>query len=369
MRRIAIILAACVLMAGDVRAEPGIDRHRSAWPEEQTERSQTPLSKWLPSILPFGSRNDAEAESPSEGEPAASEPAPEPRRQQPARRAPAPEPEPEPEPQLTRKEMEAEARWWKETGDAAVAAFSRCLQEHVIDEITRGRESSYPDFVTTAMNGRCAREFAAMAQLILQRHGEDHFARIARKLIATKFVPAVKRVAQGGPADTLPPEEDRPRIEAEMRQSKEAMLGCLAGEADRLAASTAAAPEELADRVIAACQAMAEAYIGKLEQLWPGSTGVGAGEKPAAIVDASYRPAIIERIATMRGDAPVVVRGAGGGSSGGKADAETPTGRQETTSHKRPDPTNQPTSQSRREAFSPPGPPVPGSPAPANSRP
>jgi hypothetical protein len=268
-----------------------------------------------------------------------------------------------------RKEMEAEARWWKETCDAAVAAFSRCLQEHVIDEITRGRESSYPDFVTTAMNSRCSREFASMAQLILKRHGEDNFARIARKLIATEFVPAVKRVAQGGPADTLPPEDDRPRIEAEMRQSKEAMLGCLAGEADRLAASTAAAPEELADRVIAACQAMAEAYIGKLEQLWPGSTGVGAGEKPAAIVDASYRPAIIERIASMRGDAPVVVRRAGGGSSGGKADAETPTGRQETTSHKRPDPTNQPTSQSRREAFSPPGAPAPGSPAPANSRP
>jgi hypothetical protein len=360
MRSVAIILAACALMAADLRAEGNIDRQRSAWPKEQESRPTTPMSEWLPSLS--GSKQDADAATPSESEPepATADPAPPPRKQQPRKAAP----EPEPEPKLTRKEQEAEDRWWKEVGDPAVSAFSRCLAQHVVDETSSGRESSYPDFVTTAMNSRCSREFAAMAQLILDRHGEDNFARIARKLITTKFVPAVKQVVEVGPPELAQPEDDKPALEAEMRRSKEAMFGCLVDEADRLAASSAAAAERVADRVIAACQTTAEIYFGKLEQLYPGATGGKAAEKSAAILEASYRPAIIERIASMRETsfrgpsvpgASVTGDRVGAGTGGGKADAE-------------------PASRKRQEAFrpkaiSPAGELAPGYPAPASSRP
>jgi hypothetical protein len=352
VRRFAIILAACVLMGSESSAEPGLDRHRSAWPEEQEDRKKVPLAKWLSSVL--GGKDEAEDAEASDAEPAA-EPAPAPRRQQPRQRAA--EPQPDPEPTLTRKQQEAVGRWWNEVGDAAVARFSRCLQEHVIDETTRGNQSSYPDFVTTAMNSRCSRQFAAMAQLILDFHGEDNFPRIARTLIATKFVPAVRQVVEGGPSQMLPPDDVRPTLEAEMRQAKEAMLGCLETQADRLAASSAAPPEQVADRVVAACEAPANAFFGKLEELWPGTM---AGEKPAAIIDASYRPAVIRRIASLRGDSEVVATGAAGGKAGGgKGDAETMIhSRQEATSYK-----------SQDEIFSPPGEPARMSPAPASSRP
>jgi hypothetical protein len=353
VKRIAIILAACALMAGDARAEAG-DRQRSAWPDEQEDRTKRPLAKWLPSVL--GGTDEAQVPEPSEAEPAA-EPAPEPRRQQPRRRAA--EPQPEPEPTLTRKQQETVDRWWNEVGDAAVAKFSRCLQEHAIDETTRGHQASYPDLVTTAMNSRCSREFAAMAQLILDFHGEDNFARIARKLIATKFVPAVKQVVEGGPSQMLPPEDERPTLEAEMRQAKEAMLGCLEREADRLAAALTAPPEQVADRVVAACQAPAHAFLGKLEALWPGTM---AGENPAAVIEASYRPAVIRRIASLRGESePVATSAAPAGKvGGGKADAETMIhSRQEATSYKSPDEVISP----------PPGEPVQMFPDPASSRP
>ena len=354
MRRFAIILAACALMGGDARAEAGIDRQRSAWPQEQdTTNSKRPLAKWLPSVL--GKTDEAQDTEATDAEPAP-EPAPEPRRQQPRRRAA--EPQPEPEPTLTRKEQEVVDRWWNEVGDAAVTTFSRCLQEHVIDETTRGNQSSYPDFVTSAMNGRCSRQFAAMAQLILDFHGEDKFARIARKLIAEKFVPAVKQVVEGGPSQMLPPADERPTLEAEMRKAKEAMLGCLEAQADRLAATSAAPPEQVADRVVAACDAPAKTFFGKLEELWPGTV---RGEKPAAIIDASYRPAVIRRIATVRGDSEPVISSTAteGKAGGGKADAEMMIhSRQEATSYKTQD-----------EVFSPPGEPVRMSPAPASSRP
>ena len=355
MRSIAIILAACALMAADLRAEANVDRQRSAWPKEQESRPTTPMSKWLPSLS--GTTEDAGAATASEpeAEPATADPAPPPRKQQP-RKA---DPEPEPEPKLTRKEQEAEDRWWKQIGDPAVSAFSRCLAQHVVDEISSGKQSSYPDFVTTAMNSRCSREFAAMAQLILDRHGEDNFARIARKLITTKFVPAVKQVVEVGPPELAQPEDDKPALEAEMRRSKEAMFGCLVDEADRLAASSAAAAELVADRVIAACQTTAETYFGKLEQLYPGATGGKASEKSAAILEASYRPAIIERIASMRGTslrgASVPGDGVGAGTGGGKADVEA-------ASPKRQE-------AFRPKAISPAGEPAPGYPAPASSRP
>jgi hypothetical protein len=353
VKRIAIILAACALVGGEARAEAGIDRQRSAWPEEQEDRTKRPLAKWLPSVL--GGSDEEPATEPSDAAPAA-EPAPEPRRQQPRRRAA--EPQPEPEPTLTRKQQETVDRWWNEVGDAAVAKFSRCLQEHAIDETTRGNQSSYPDLVTTAMNSRCSREFAAMAQLILDFHGQDNFARIARKLIATNFVPAVRQVVEGGPSQMLPPEDDRPTLEAEMRQAKDAMLGCLETQADLLAASSAAPPEQVADRVVEACEASASAFFGKLEALWPGTM---ANEKPATVIDASYRPAVIRRIASVRGDSKPVASSAApdGKGGGGKADAETMIhSRQEATSYKSPD-----------EIFTPPGEPVQVFPAPASSRP
>ena len=95
-----------------------------------------------------------------------------------------------------------------------------------------------------------------------------------------------------------------------------------------------------------------------------------AGEKTAALIDASYRPAVIRRIASVRGDSEPVTSSAapdnqeGGGkevskASGGKADAETMIhSRQEATSYKSPD-----------EVISPPGEPVLMFPAPASSRP
>ena len=74
-----------------------------------------------------------------------------------------------------------------------------------------------------------------------------------------------------------------------MRETKEAMFGCLVAEADRLAADRAAAAELVADRVLAACQTAAEAYFAKLERLYPGATGGRAGQGTASILDASYR--------------------------------------------------------------------------------
>lgn len=362
MKRIAIILAACALMGGEARAEAGIDRQRSAWPEEQEEKAKVPLAKWL-----LGGEDEADGAEPADTAPAA-EPAPQQSSQQPRRRAAEPQPEPEPEPTLSRKQQEVVDRWWNDIGDRAVARFSRCLQEHAIDETTRGNQSSYPDFVTTAMNSRCSRQFAAMAHVILDFHGEDRFARIARKLIATTFVPAVKQVVEGGPSQMLPPEDVRPALEAEMRQAKDAMLGCLETQADRLAAASAAPPDEVADRVVAACEAPARTFFGKLEALWPGTM---AGEKPAAIMDASYRPAVIQRISSVRGDSQPVAASAAPegkeagkkagkeiGKTGGKADAETAIhSRQEATSYKTPD------------DLSPPGEPVQMFPAPASSRP
>jgi len=353
VRRIAIILAACALMAGDVHAEAGNDRQRSAWPEEQDARTRTPLWKWLKS----GTQEQAAPARPADSEPVASDPAPESPKKKPSRRVA--EPEPEPEPKLTPEEQEAEDRWWKETGDSAVAAFSRCLAEHVVDETSSGRESSYPDFVTTAMNGRCSREFAAMAQLILDRHGEDNFARIARKLIATKFVPAVKQVVEGGAPEAIPPQDDKPALQAGMRQSKEAMLGCLMDEADRLAAASAAAPEQIADRVIAACKDMADVFFGKLEQLYPGATGGKEGF--AAILDASYRPAVVQRIAGVRDGAQNGAM-AGGSGGGGKADAEA-------ARLTLPPAVRPPAKEDAPVAISPAPEPASGSPAPASSRP
>jgi hypothetical protein len=335
-------------MAGDLHAEAGVGRERSAWPGEEETRPKTPLSEWLPSVLP-GRSNEAQPEDPADSEPAAAEPAPAPRKQKSTTRAP--EPEPDPEPQLTRKELEAVGRWWNEVGDPAVAAFSRCLQEHVVDEVTSGSQSSYPDFVTSAMNTRCTGEFAAMARVILDRHGEDDFARIARKLIATKFVPAVKQVVEGGPS-AIPPEDDKPALMADMRRSKEAMLGCLEDETDRMAVASAAAPERVADRVIAACQAAAEAFFGKLGQLYPGAAGGDAGEQPAAILDASYRPAIIQRISTVRASLEGDAEESGGS---GKADAEI-------VIHKLPQ-------SATTQSISPAGERAPGSPARASSRP
>ena len=335
-------------MAGDLHAEPGVGREHSAWPGEEEARPKRPLSEVLPRLLP-GRSNEAQPEEPAASEPAAAEPAPAPRKQQSTTRAP--EPEPDPEPQLTRKELEAAGRWWNEIGDPAVAAFSRCLQEHVVDEVTSGSRSSYPDFVTSAMNSRCTGEFAAMARVILDRHGEDEFARIARKLIATRFVPAVKQVVEGGPS-AIPPEDDRPALMADMRRSKEAMLGCLEDESDRMAAASAAAPERVADRVIAACRTPAEAFFGKLEQLYPGAADGDVGKQPGAILEASYRPAIIQRISTVRGS---LEGGAVGSGGSGKADAEI-------VIHKIPQ-------AATTQSISPAGERAPGSPAQASSQP
>lgn len=367
IRIVAIILAVGALTAADLAAQVSSERRYSTWPEEEA-REKTPLSKWLPQVL----GKDAEATATAEdAEPAAPEPAPAPRRQQPQKRVA--EPEPDPEPKLTAEEQEAEDRWWKEVGDAAVEGFSRCLTEHVVDEVTSGSQSSYPEFVTTAMNGRCSREFAAMAQLILDRYGDEQFARIARKLIATRFVPTVKRVVEAGPPEESEPADQRPALEAEVRRAKEAMLACLAVEADRQAANSSVEAERLADRVIAACEASAEAFLGKIEQLYPGATGGEGGEKSTAILDASYRPAIMQRIASVRANRPdggtgagtgdgtgagtgsgAVERtgaGSGGPAGSGKADAES------TTVWKQP------------EVVSPAGEPQPGSPVPASSRP
>lgn len=311
MRRIAIILAACALMAGELRAEAiNIDRQHSAWPEEKETSKKTPLWKWLRS----GTQEEAQPASPAEEEPVASDPAPEPPKKRRSNKVLA-EPAPKPEPKLTPEQQAADDLWWKETGDKAVASFSACLARHVAKESSGGSQSSYPDFVTEAMNGRCSREFAAMAQTILERHGEDDFARIAKKLIATKFVPAVKQVVEAGPPEAAPPQDDRSALQAGMRQSKEEMLGCLMEEADRLAAASAAEPDAVADRVIAACQDIADAFFAHLEQLYPGTTGGKAGV--AAILDASYRPSVVQRLASLR-QYP-----AAASSIGAKADAES----------------------------------------------
>ncbi len=296
MKRLGIIFAVCALMAVDLSAKD----HHSLLPEGQ-ERTTVPLSQWLPSILPSGSQDDAQTKTPIPT-PAAGPPAQSSRKQQSSTTAsqPAPKPEPKPQPQRTPEEKEADARWWEETGNPAVSAFSRCLTEHAADEARNGNQSSYPDLVTAAMRGRCSGEFGTMAQLILARHGEDGFAKIARELIATTFVPAVKQVVEHGPPEVTEPVDAAAAIEVEMRQSKETMFGCLVSEADRLAASSPAAAERVADMVIASCQGPAEAYFHTIEQLYPGTMAGEASEASVAILDASYRPAIVQRVEAAR---------------------------------------------------------------------
>jgi hypothetical protein len=365
VRRFGIILAACALMAADVHAEATTDSRHSQWPEEKETRTKVPLAKWLRST------GEAQPEPQAEPEPVVIEEDPAPQKRARRKRAFEPEPAPEPEPKLTPEQQEAEDRWWKEVGDVAVAAFSRCLGDHVLAETASGSQSSYPDFVTAAMNGRCSREFAAMAQVILQRHGQENFARIARKLIATKFVPMVKQVVEVGPPEVVQPEVVKPSPAIEMRQTKEAMLGCLVTQADRLSADRAAPADLVADRVIGACQSAAEDFLGKLEQLYPGSTGGKAGQGPAAILNASYRHAILERIATIRGGAPVAA-GAGNAvaAGGGKADSLATT---KADAWARIGPAPEAGSQQRQDApvkaVSPVGVPAPASASPASNQP
>ena len=366
MRRFAIILAACALLAADVRAEATTDNKHSQWPKGEETRTRMPLAKWLRST------DEVQPEAPADAEPVVVEEEPPPQKRKRSKRAFEREPAPEPEPKLTAEQQEAEDRWWKEVGDGAVAAFSRCLADFVVEETTSGSQSSYPDFVTAAMNGRCSREFAAMAQLILERHGQENFARIARKLIATKFVPAVKQVVEQGPAEIVQPAPAKPSLEAEMRQTKEAMIGCIVVEADRLAAVRSEPADRVADQVIAACQGRAEAFFRTLEQLYPGSTGGKTGQGPAAVLDASYRPAILERIATIREGGAPVAAGAEKtiAAGGGKADALTST---KADAEARIGPGREAASQPQRlvpaEAVSPAGVPAPASAPPANSQP
>jgi hypothetical protein len=300
VKRFGIIFAACALIAADLSA----NEHRSTFPEER-ERPTTPLSQWLPSA---SSRDDVDKTSPSKPEPAAARSA-QPSRNQPTPTASQPTPKPAPKPQRPRtpEEKAADARWWEETGNPAVSAFSRCLAEHAADETRNGNQSSYPDLVTAAMRSRCSGEFGTMAQLILARHGENGFAKIARELIAKTFVPTVKQAVERGPSELIEPPhdaativDDASAIEVEMRQSKEAMFGCLVSEADRLAASSPAVAERVADMVIASCQNSAEAYFRTIEQLYPGTMAAEASEASAAILEASYRPAIVQRIEAVR---------------------------------------------------------------------
>jgi hypothetical protein len=102
--------------------------------------------------------------------------------------------------------------------------------------------------------------------------------------------------------DTVEPQDATAGLEADMRRSKEEMLGCFKSEADRLAFSSPDSPERIADLVIAACQGTAEVFLDKIEQLYPGTMGGQASEKSAAILDASYRPSIVQRIDVVRSD-------------------------------------------------------------------
>lgn len=283
------MLAVSVLVAAEARAENVEFDDRRPTPSAQEGPTVT---DWIKSVLPSNAQNEAEAsEQQTDSEPEA--PAQQPAKKR--RTASKPKPEPEPKPK-----SEAEQKWWEEVANPVVFTFRDCLAKHTAAEIRRGSQSSYPEFVTEAMHGPCKGEFATMAKLILDEHGEDEFAKIAKELIATTFMPAVKEAAENAPAEVEDEEQDPTAVlKAEMHRDKEAMFGCFTNEADRLATTSTAPAEQLAQSVIRSCRPRAQAYFDKLAQLYPGAAGA-SDDNSTAILNTTYRPAIVSRIKHMR---------------------------------------------------------------------
>lgn len=233
------------------------------------------------------------------------------RKKKTARRKPSPEPS-------QKKVADAEAQWWEKTGNPVVFTFSECVGKYATSETRTGSKSSYPEFVTAAMNGPCKGQFDTMAQVLLERHGETGFRKIAKELITTTFIPAVKLAAEQaqaeldekqaeveeaqlieGQAAAQQDQQTKLAMEAELRQAKEAMLDCFAGESDRLASTSSLAAERLVGPVIDSCRGKSDAFFMKLHALYP-DAAAGLSGKTDAVLDGSYRPAIVTRINSMR---------------------------------------------------------------------
>ena len=88
-------------------------------------------------------------------------------------------------------------------------------------------------------------------------------------------------------------------LERELKQAKEAMLGCFAAESDRLASTSNFAAERLVEPVIESCRGRADVFFAKLHALYP-DAAAGLAGKTDAVLDGSYRPAIVSRINSKR---------------------------------------------------------------------
>lgn len=308
MRRVGTVLAVLALTAADVYAEPAVEKQwqdptRSArenqWQgsdagsDDWRQRPVRTLFKYLHQTV-TGTDEEAVGDEPQ----ATPEPAAAPKQTQ-RRRARVAKAAPEPR---RAKRSRDEEQWWETVGNPAVFAFSNCVAGHAEAETRRDSRASYPEMVTQAMNGPCKSEFDAMAHLMLARHGEDGFRKIAKELIGTTFLPAVREAVQRVQAGAEQTEADKARLENEMRAAKEAMLGCFVGEADRLAAISGVAADRLADAVIASCRPKADLFFTKLDELYPDAAG--PADKASAIIASSYRPAIVTRINSLRAAGP-----------------------------------------------------------------
>lgn len=197
------------------------------------------------------------------------------------------------------KRSSEEARWWEETGNPAVFAFSGCVADHAEATTREGTELPHAEYVTTAMAGPCKEPFDRMAGLILERHGEQGFAKVSRELIESTFIPSVRNAIETAHADMRSQEKRKAALGVEVQQAKDAMFACFVRETDRLAAISDASDRSVGESVIATCSGEANRFFVKLDELYPDASG-GAQATQQTAISSSYLPAILTRVASVR---------------------------------------------------------------------
>lgn len=210
--------------------------------------------------------------------------------------------EPAPKPGSSKFFAGAEARWWEETGNPAVFAFSGCVADYAAASVRSHVELPHAEYVTQAMGGPCKAQFDAMAGLILKRHGEKGFATVSRELIDTTFIPSVREAIARASADVRTDEQRKAVLGAELQQAKNDMFACFVREADQRASTSGQAPQVIAEAVIDTCGPKAERFFAKLDELYPDASADEHRTQQSALRE-NYLPAILNRVASVRAGA------------------------------------------------------------------
>ena len=196
----------------------------------------------------------------------------------------------------------AEARWWEQTGNPAVFAFSGCVADYAAASVRSHLDLPHAEYVTHAMAGPCKAQFDAMAGLILQRHGEKGFATVSRELIDTTFIPSVREAIARASADIHTEEQRKAVLGAELQQAKSDMFACFVREAGQRASASGQAPQVIAEAVIETCGPKAERFFAKLDELYPDASADEHKTQQSALRE-NYLPAILNRVASVRAGA------------------------------------------------------------------